>query len=126
MFRDGTSVDIKARGDGTQLHLIRFSEVGVQQIERRLVMKKLALGIAAATVLLSAAPAMAQVGFYAGHHGVGVEVGAPGPYYPEPSYDGCGQYGYGCSGYYDYYEGPSVDIGGGGGWHRGMHVHGHR
>jgi hypothetical protein len=81
-------------------------------------MKKLALGVATAAVLLSAAPAMAQVGFYAGHHGVGVELGAPSPYY-----DGCGPYGSGCSGYYDYYDGPSVVVGGWrGGWH---HEHGH-
>jgi hypothetical protein len=81
-------------------------------------MKKLALGIATAAVLLSAAPAMAQVGFYAGHRGVGVELGAPGPYY-----DSCGPYGYGCGGYYDYYNGPSVVVGGGG-W-RHWHEHGH-
>ena len=37
-------------------------------------MKKLALGIAAAAVLMSAAPAMAQVGFFAGPGGVGVGV----------------------------------------------------
>lgn len=79
-------------------------------------MKKLALGVATAAVLLSAAPAMAQVGFYAGHHGVGVELGAPG-YYDS----GCGPYG--CGGYYDYYQGPGVVVGGG--WH-GHHWHGHR
>jgi hypothetical protein len=82
-------------------------------------MKKLALGIATAAVLLVAAPAMAQVGFYAGHHGVDVEFGAPSPYYN----DCAGPYGYGCSGYYDYYDGPNVAIGGG--WHRGWHEHGH-
>lgn len=41
-------------------------------------MKKLALGIATAVLLATAAvPAMAQVGFYAGPGGVGVDVGAP-------------------------------------------------
>ena len=50
-------------------------------------MKKLALGIATAAVLLTAAPAMAQVGVFAGRHGVGVELGAPEPY---PYYGGCG------------------------------------
>ena len=55
-------------------------------------MRKLALGIAAAAALLTAsAPAMAQVGFYAGPGGVGIGVG--GPYY---------------DGYYDYYGGPVV------------------
>jgi hypothetical protein len=85
-------------------------------------MKKLALGIATAAVLLTAAPAMAQVGFVAGRHGVGVELGAPGPYY---GYGGCG-YNYPCgSGYYDSYGGPDVVIGGGGpGWH-GHHGGGH-
>ena len=80
-------------------------------------MKKLALGIATAAVLLSAAPAMAQIGFYAGPGGVGVGVGAPGPYY-----GGCG-YNYPCERYYDYYDGPSVVIGGGPGWHRHWHHH---
>jgi hypothetical protein len=79
-------------------------------------MKKLALGIATAAVLISAAPAMAQVGFYAGPRGVGVDVGAPAPYY-----GGCGPYNYPCNGYYDYYSGPDVVIGGG--WH-GHHYHG--
>jgi hypothetical protein len=75
-------------------------------------MKRLTLGIAAAAMLLTAVPAMAQVGFYAGRHGVGVDIGAPGPYY-----NGCG-YNYPCGGYYDYYAGPDVVIGGGGpGWH---------
>lgn len=59
-------------------------------------MKKLALGIATAAVLLTAAPAMAQVGFYAGPGGIGVQVGPPYRYYGP-------NYGYG---YYDYY-GPS-------------------
>jgi hypothetical protein len=86
-------------------------------------MKKLALGIATAMVLATAAvPAMAQVGFYAGPGGVGVDVGAPAPYY----YDNCGDYG--CGGYYDYYGGPNVVIGGGGwggGWNGGSQGHGH-
>jgi hypothetical protein len=46
-------------------------------------MRKIALGLVAAASLLTAAPAMAQVGFYAGPGGVG--VGVPGPYY-----NGCG------------------------------------
>ena len=81
-------------------------------------MKKLALGVATAAVLLSAAPAMAQVGFYAGRGGVGVELGAPGYY----DYGGCGPYECG-NGYYDYYGGPNVVIGGG--WHEHGHWHGH-
>ena len=93
-------------------------------------MKKLALGIATAALLATAAvPAMAQVGFYADPGGVGVGLGAPSPYY----YDDCGYYG--CGGaYYDYYGGPNVVIGGGwgdgwhgDGWHGGYgHFHGHR
>ena len=45
-------------------------------------MKKLALEIGTAALLTAAAaaPAMAQVGFYAGPFGVGVEVGAPAYY----------------------------------------------
>ncbi|HEY1979058.1 MAG TPA: hypothetical protein VGH13_03150 [Xanthobacteraceae bacterium] len=83
-------------------------------------MKKLALGIATAAVLMgAAAPAMAQIGFYAGPRGVGVGVGAPGPYYSD-----CGYYN-NCGGYYDYYGGPDVVIGGGGGgWHGHPHFHG--
>jgi hypothetical protein len=88
-------------------------------------MKKLALGIATAAVLLSAAPAMAQVGFYAGRGGVGIGVGAPGPY----SGGGCGYYNSQCNnGYYDYYDGGSPGPGvviGGGGWHGHGHGHGH-
>jgi hypothetical protein len=43
-------------------------------------MKKLALGAIAAGALVAAtaAPALAQVDVYAGHGGVGVEIGAPG------------------------------------------------
>jgi len=61
-------------------------------------MRKLALGIVAAATLLTAAaaPAMAQVGFYAGPGGVGVGIGAP--YYGYPY------------GYYDYYGGPGVVV----------------
>jgi hypothetical protein len=81
-------------------------------------MRRFTLGIAAAAVLLTAVPAMAQVDVYAGRRGVGVELGAPGPYY-----NGCG-YNYPCGGYYDYYGGPGVVIGGGGpGWHG--HPHGY-
>jgi hypothetical protein len=63
-------------------------------------MKKLTLGIATAAMLLTAAPAMAQFGFYAGPGGVG--VAAPAPYYGYA----CGPYNYPCNGYYDYYGGP--------------------
>jgi hypothetical protein len=79
-------------------------------------MKKLTLGLAIVAALLTAAPAMAQVGVYAGRHGVGVELGTPRPYY------GCG-YNYPCGYYdyyggpYDYYGGPNVVIGGGPAWH---------
>jgi hypothetical protein len=56
-------------------------------------MRKLALGIVAATALMAAsAPAMAQVGFYAGPGSVGIGVG--GPYYGGgPYYDGYYDYG---------------------------------
>jgi hypothetical protein len=77
-------------------------------------MKKLALGIATAAVLLTAVPAMA-FDVHVGAGGVGVGVGVPGPYY-----GGCG-YNYPCSGYYDYYNGPDVVIGGG--WHGHRHWH---
>ena len=80
-------------------------------------MRKLALGIGTAALLTAAAaaPAMAQVGFYAGPFGVGVGVGAP-------AYYDCGYYGHPC-GYYDYYGGPNIVVGGGwdgwnGGWQR--------
>src|SRR5262252_7653638 len=57
-------------------------------------MRKLALGIGTAALLTAAAaaPAMAEVGFYAGPFGVGVGVGAP-------AYYDCGYNGYPC-GYY--------------------------
>jgi hypothetical protein len=71
-------------------------------------MRKLALGIvAAATLLTVAAPAMAQVGVYAGPGGVGVQVGTP--YYGYPN------------GYYDYYGGPGVVVTPAG--HRHWHRH---
>ncbi len=81
-------------------------------------MKKVAIGALTAAALLTAAPAaMAQVGFYAGPGGVGVDVGPPAPYYR------CG-YGYPCDrGYYDYYGGPDVVVRPG--WHHGWH-HWHR
>jgi hypothetical protein len=81
-------------------------------------MKKIALGLVAATALFAAAPAMAQVGFYVGPGGFG--VGVPGPYYDSCGYYGCGR------GYYDYYNGPDVVIGAPswhGGWHHGFHEH---
>jgi len=79
-------------------------------------MKKIALGIIAAATLFTAAPAMAQVGFYAGPAGVGIGFGAPGPYYD------CGYYG--CGRYYDYYNGPVVRFGvGPHHWHHYHHWH---
>jgi len=66
-------------------------------------MKKLTLGIVTAAALLTAAPAMAQVGFYAGPGGVGVQLGGPGYY---DSYAG-----YPYNGYYDYAPGPNVWVG---------------
>ena len=91
-------------------------------------MKKLAIGLTAAAALFTAAavPAMAQVDFYAGPGGFGVELGRPGPYgyYSQPSYGYYSQPSYGYysgvqpyGGYYDYYAGP--------GWveHRGWHHH---
>jgi hypothetical protein len=107
---------------GTSFYASAFSSLsdGSRKIQQgEAMMKKLALGIATAAVLMSAAaPAMAQVGFYAGPGGVGVGVGAPGPYYGN-----CGYYN-NCGGYYDYYGGgPGVVIGGGG-WHGHPHFHG--
>lgn len=67
-------------------------------------MRKLIVGLAAAAALLTVSvPAMAQVGFYAGPGGVGVDVGPPA----------YGPYPYG--GYYDYYGGPGVVVAPG--WH---------
>jgi hypothetical protein len=86
-------------------------------------MKKLALGVATAAVLFTAAPAMA-FGVQVGVGPVGIGVGVPGPYY---GYN-CGYWNNYCNSgsYYDYYDGPSVAIGGGG-WHSGHgHWHGHR
>jgi hypothetical protein len=87
-------------------------------------MKKLALGIATAAVLFTAAPAMA-FGVHVGVGPVGVGVGVPGPYYGN-----CGYWNNYCNSgpYYDYYSGPSVWVGGGGGgWHgHGGHWRGHR
>ena len=59
-------------------------------------MKKLTFGAIAAPafVAATAAPALAQVGVYAGPGGIGVDVGAPG-------YDYGGPY----RGYYDYAPG---------------------
>ena len=78
-------------------------------------MKKIALGLIAAAAIFTAAPAMAQIGIYAGPGGVG--VGVPGPYYR------CG-YGYPCERrYYDFYDGPAVTFGVSPGWHDGWHGH---
>ena len=75
-------------------------------------MKKIAIGVLTAAAVFTAAPAMAQVGFYAGPGGVGIGLGAPGPYYGDCAY------GYSCDGgYYDYYGGPGVVVGPG--FHRG-------
>jgi hypothetical protein len=90
--------------------------------QRRRIMKKLVLGVVAtgALVAAAAAPAMAQVGVYAGPGGVGVGVGpfgvGVGPaYYGGPYYDAP------YSGYYDYAPGPAP------GWHgRWHHHHYHR
>jgi hypothetical protein len=71
-------------------------------------MKKLALGLVAAATLLTAAPAMAQVGFYAGPGGVGVGFG--GPYYSP-------------YGYYDYYGGPGFYGGPAWRYHHWHHWH---
>jgi hypothetical protein len=73
-------------------------------------MKKLAFGIATAALLLTAAPAMAQVGFYAGPGGAGIEFGGPYGYYN--GYQGP---------YYDYYGGPVWQ--GHGRWHGHRHFH---
>ena len=76
-------------------------------------MRKIAIEFVAAEAVLTAAPAMAQIGFYAGPGGVGIGVGAPGPYYR------CG-YDYPCDrGYYDYYSGPDVTFGAGPAWNGG-------
>jgi hypothetical protein len=68
-------------------------------------MRKIALGLVAAATIsaaaFTAAPAMAQIGFYAGPGGVGIGVGVPGPYY-DCGYYGCGRH------YYNYYDGPAV------------------
>ncbi len=69
-------------------------------------MRKLALGFVAAATLLTAAPAMAQVGFYAGPGGIGVGVAAP---YYSPY------------GYYDYYGGPGVYVAPGWRYHHWHH-----
>jgi hypothetical protein len=47
-------------------------------------MKKLAMGIITAASLLCAAPALAQIGFYAGPGGVGVQVAPSYGYYDSP------------------------------------------
>jgi len=63
-------------------------------------MRKLALGVvAAATLLTAAAPAMAQVGFYAGPFGFSVG----GPYWGGQPYRG---YYYDAPRVYDYYDAP--------------------
>jgi len=80
-------------------------------------MKKIALGVIAAASLMTAVPAMAQIGFYAGPGGVGVGVGVPGPYYRDCGYYRCDRR------YYDYYDGPApgVAVRVGPGWHHYHH-----
>ncbi len=70
-------------------------------------MKKLVLGLTAAAAIAStAAPALAQVEFYAGPGGIGVGVG--GPYYGNYGYYGrpYGYYNYspGWRGHHHYYH----------------------
>ena len=73
-------------------------------------MRKLALGIGTAALLTAAAPAMAQVGFYAGPFGVGVGVGAP-------AYYDCG-----ITAITTTTAAPNIVVGGGwGGWNGGCH-----
>jgi hypothetical protein len=75
-------------------------------------MRKLAFSIVAACTLITAAaaPAMAQVGVYAGPGGIGVGVGpfgvgvGPGPYYGGP-----------------YYAAPNYGYNYAPGWHGGPH-----
>jgi hypothetical protein len=75
-------------------------------------MKKLALGIATAVLLATAAvPAMAQVGFYAGPGRRGRRCGRAATM--------------AAAGYYDYYGGPGGGWNGDG-WHGHGHFHGHR
>ena len=78
-------------------------------------MRKIALGVAAVSVIVAATavPALAQVGVYAGPGGFGVELGAPGVYYGDPGY----AYGYNEPGWNgDYHARPA--------WH-GHYHHGH-
>ncbi len=79
-------------------------------------MRKLAFGVIGAGALFTATavPAMAQIGVYAGPGGVGVDIGAPGPYYNNGPY-----YPYG-SGYYNYAPGWH---GYRGGWHEHRDYH---
>jgi hypothetical protein len=78
-------------------------------------MKKIALGLVAAATIFTAVPAMAQVGFYAGPGGVGIQFDPPHRYYYD--YDN----GYAPYRYYDYYSGPAVTFGVGPQWHHERH-----
>ena len=75
-------------------------------------MRKLALGVvAAATLLTAAAPAMAQVGFYAGPFGF--SVGGPdwgGQPYRGYYYDAPRVYDYDAPRAYDYYDAPPAYV----------------
>jgi hypothetical protein len=82
--------------------------------KRRTIMKKIALGLVAAATVFTAVPAMAQVGFYAGPGGFGVQVGPPARYYYDNGYP---------YGYYDYYGGPGVRVRVAPGWHGWHHDH---
>jgi hypothetical protein len=72
-------------------------------------MRKLALGVVAAGALIATAvaPAMAQIGVYAGPGGIGVGVGAPyyyGPYDGYYGYAGPGWYGHPYGWHHHYYR----------------------
>jgi hypothetical protein len=104
LFRRNFICSEYSRNNVTRLRVYLFEQ------RKEALMRKLALGIVAAAALLTAAaPAMAQVGIYAGPGGVGVGIGAPAPYYGYPN------------GYYDYYGGPGVVVTPG--WHRHWHRH---
>jgi hypothetical protein len=83
---------------------------------RRIVMKKLALGLVAAGALITATavPAMAQIGVYAGPGGFGIGIGVPGPYYGGPYYGGP----YYNGGYYNYAPGYGAHY-----WHGHRYYH---
>jgi hypothetical protein len=79
-------------------------------------MKKIALGLVTAAAVFTAVPAMAQIGFYAGPGGVGIQFDPPHRYYYY-DYDN----GYAPYRYYDYYSGPAVTFGVGPQWRHERH-----